>query len=179
MGCALHHPEQAPLHDLARRRFQVNQDKQEPIFRCRQGTVLVDGKPARGPRLPIHPPRRHPGVERRLEGRDQLLKLVERQAREIQELYRAGLQRGEPSTSHGACLLSRSRDIRGASYQKESGINSNVRCLGLAVHAAVPGAIGGLCVLPASCLLRLNSAFSQSFAVYALAVPAASWPPPP
>ena len=27
-------------------------------------------------------------------------------------------------TSHGSCLLSLSREIRGASYQKESGINS-------------------------------------------------------
>src|SRR2546426_12778865 len=49
------------------------------------------------------------------------------QAREIQELHRAGLQLGEPYTSHGSCLLSLSRDIRGASYQKESGINSIVR----------------------------------------------------
>jgi hypothetical protein len=63
-------------------------------------------------------------LERSLEGRDQLLKLVKRQAREIQELHRAGLQLGEPYTSHGSCLLSLSRDIRGASYQKESGINS-------------------------------------------------------
>jgi hypothetical protein len=35
-------------------------------------------------------------LESGLEGRDQLLKLVKRQAREIQELYRAGLQLGEP-----------------------------------------------------------------------------------
>jgi hypothetical protein len=35
-------------------------------------------------------------VECGLERWDQLLKLVERQAREIQELYRAGLQLGEP-----------------------------------------------------------------------------------
>jgi hypothetical protein len=34
-------------------------------------------------------------LERGLEGRDQLLKLVERQAREIQELRGAGLQLGE------------------------------------------------------------------------------------
>ena len=95
MGFALHHPEQAPLHDLERIRFQVDQDKQEPIFRGRQGAVLVHGKAAHGPRLPIHAPRRHSGVERRLEGRDQLLKLVKRQAREIQELSRAGLQLGE------------------------------------------------------------------------------------
>jgi len=70
IGFALDHPEHASLHDLEGRRFQGDQDKQEPIFRCRQGAVLVHGKPARGPRLPIHPPRRHPGVERRLEGWD-------------------------------------------------------------------------------------------------------------
>jgi hypothetical protein len=35
-------------------------------------------------------------MERDLEGRDQLLKLVKRQAREIQKLHRAGLQRGKP-----------------------------------------------------------------------------------
>jgi hypothetical protein len=64
-------------------------------------------------------------VERRLERRDELLKLVERQAREIQELYRAGLQLSKPCTSHGSYLLSLERDIRGASYQKESGINSD------------------------------------------------------
>src|SRR5499433_34439 len=63
-------------------------------------------------------------LERGLEGRDQLLKLVKRHAREIQELHRTGLQLDEPYTSHGSCLLSRYGDVRGASYQKESGINS-------------------------------------------------------
>src|SRR6266851_5768308 len=96
IGFALHHPEQAPLHALERIRFQVDQNKQEPVFRRWQGAVLVHGKPTRGSRLPIHPPRRHPGLECRFEGRDQLLKLVEGQAREIQELSRAGLQLGEP-----------------------------------------------------------------------------------
>ena len=55
---------------------------------------------------------------------DQLLKLVKRQACEIQERHRTGLQLGAPYTCHGSCLLSRSCDVRGASYQKESGINS-------------------------------------------------------
>jgi hypothetical protein len=87
---ALNHPEQAPLHDLERIRFQVDQDEQEPICPRRQGAVLVHGKPARGPRLPIHAPRRHTGVERGLEGWGQLLKLIEGYAGEIQELYRAG-----------------------------------------------------------------------------------------
>jgi len=85
---ALNHPEQAPLHDLERIRFQVDQDEQEPIFRRRQGAVLVHGKPARGPRLSIHAPRRHTDLERGLEGWDQLLKLIEGYAGEIQGLHR-------------------------------------------------------------------------------------------
>src|SRR5712691_7955983 len=72
---ALHHPEQAPLHDLERIRFQGDQDEQKPSFRCRERTVLVHGKPASRPGFPIEPPHRHPGVERGLEGRDQVLKL--------------------------------------------------------------------------------------------------------
>src|SRR6476659_2272078 len=66
-------------------------------------------------------------LKRGLEGRDQLLKLVQRHAREIQERHRAGLQLGESYTSHGSCLLSLYCDVRGASYQKESGINSTAR----------------------------------------------------
>jgi hypothetical protein len=46
-------------------------------------------------------------VERRLEGRDEELKLVERQAGEIEELCRAGLHIGELLTGHMWCLLSR------------------------------------------------------------------------
>src|SRR5712691_2766649 len=64
-------------------------------------------------------------LERGLEGRDQLLKLVKRHAREIQELHRTGLQVGEPYTCHGSCLLSLYCDVRGASYHKENGINSS------------------------------------------------------
>src|SRR5947208_736863 len=127
MRCALPHAEQASLDDLERIRFQVGQHKQQPVFGCPQGTVLIDGKSACGSRFPIEAPRRHPCVERRLKGRDQLLKLVEGQAGEIQELCGARLQIGEPYTSHESCLLSLSRDVRGASYQKESGINSNVQ----------------------------------------------------
>src|SRR5262249_43076019 len=87
-------------------------------------SVFVYGKPTSSPGFPIHPPRRHMALERSLEGRDQLLKLVKRQAREIQELHRTGLQLGEPYTCHGSCLLSLYGDVRGVSYQKESGINS-------------------------------------------------------
>jgi hypothetical protein len=93
---ALNHPEQAPLHDLERIRFQVDQNEQEAIFRRRQGAVFVHGKPASGPRLPIHPPRRHPGVERDLKGRDELLKLLKGDTGEIQELGGARLHVSEP-----------------------------------------------------------------------------------
>ena len=55
------------------------------------GAVFIDSKPARSPRFPIYAPRRYPGVERGLEGRDQLLQRVEGQAGAIQELHRAGL----------------------------------------------------------------------------------------
>src|SRR5215468_2855063 len=64
-------------------------------------------------------------LERGLEGRDQLLKLVKRHAREIQELHWTGLQLSEPYTCHGSCLLSLYGEVRGASKQKESGINSS------------------------------------------------------
>jgi len=96
IGFTLAHAEQASLDDLERIGLQVSEQKEQPLFRCRQGAVLVHAKLASGPRLPIHPPRRHTGLERGLEGRDQLLKLVEGHAGEIQELYRAGLQLGEP-----------------------------------------------------------------------------------
>ena len=46
------------------------------------------------------------GLECGLKGRGQLLKLVERQAREIQELHGAGLHIGKPYTGHTSCLLS-------------------------------------------------------------------------
>src|SRR6266446_9431979 len=124
MRFALPHAEQAALDDLERIRFQGGQKKQQPVFGCPQGTVLIDGKSVCGARFPIEAPRRHPCVERRLEGRDQLLKLVERQAGAIQELCGARLQIVEPYTSHESCLLSLSCDVRGASYQKESEINS-------------------------------------------------------
>jgi hypothetical protein len=57
-------------------------------------------------------------LERGLKGCDELLKLVKRQARGIQKLRGVGLQISEPYTSHGTCLLSLSRDVRGASYHK-------------------------------------------------------------
>jgi len=74
------------VHHLEGIGFEVDQDEQKPIFWGRERTVFVDGKSARSPRFPIHPPCRHTDVERGLEGRDQLLKLLERQAGEIQEL---------------------------------------------------------------------------------------------
>jgi hypothetical protein len=77
IGFALDHPEQAPLDHLEGIGLEVGEEEEQPIFRRRQGAGLVDGKPAGGPGFPIHPPRRHPGLERRLEGRDQRLKLVE------------------------------------------------------------------------------------------------------
>jgi hypothetical protein len=96
IGFPLHHTEQAPLDDLERIGFEGDQDEQEPIFRRRQGAVFIHDKPTSSPRLPIHPPHGHPGVERGLEGWDELLKLVKRHAREIEELQRVRLSLGKP-----------------------------------------------------------------------------------
>src|SRR5436190_439913 len=68
---------------------------EQPIFRRRQGAVLVHGKLAGGPGLPIEAPRGHMRVKRGLKGRNQLLKLVEGQAGQIQELRGTGLHIGE------------------------------------------------------------------------------------
>src|SRR6266436_575290 len=106
MRFALTHAEPASLDDLERIRFQVGQNKQQPVFGCRQGAVLIDGKPARGSRFPIEAPRRHPCLECGLKGWDQLLKLVEGQAGEIQELRGARLQISKPYMGHPWGLLS-------------------------------------------------------------------------
>jgi hypothetical protein len=65
--------------------FEVGEQKEQSIFRGREKTVLVDREPASGPRLPIEAPRGEMRVERRLERRDSLVKLLERHAGQIQE----------------------------------------------------------------------------------------------
>jgi hypothetical protein len=97
---ALAHAKQAPLHHLEGRGFQGDQNEEQPICGGRQGAVLIDGKLAGGPGLPIEAPYVHVRLERGLEGSDQLLKLVERQAGDIQELCGAGLHIGAPYTGH-------------------------------------------------------------------------------
>jgi hypothetical protein len=84
------------LHHLERIGFEIGEYEEQPIFRRRQGAVLVHGKLAGGPGFPIEAPRRHMRLKRRLEGWDQLLKLVKSHACEIQELHRARLQLGKP-----------------------------------------------------------------------------------
>ena len=66
---------------------------------------MVHAKPAGGAGFPIEAPRGHVGLKRGLKRRDQLLKLVQGQAGEIEELCGAGLQVSEPYTGHGMCLL--------------------------------------------------------------------------
>jgi len=103
---ALAHAKQAPLHHLEGIGFQVDQNEEQPIFGGWQGAVLIDGKLAGRPGLPIEALHGHVRLERGLKGRDQLLKLVEGQARQIQELHGARLHVGEPYTGHLGCLLS-------------------------------------------------------------------------
>jgi hypothetical protein len=70
MRCALAPAAQASLHDLERRGVEGDQNKEQPIFRGRERTGLVDREPAGDPRLPIEAPRGEMRVERRREGRD-------------------------------------------------------------------------------------------------------------
>ncbi len=77
MGCALAHAEQASLDDLERVSLEIGEEEEQSLFRRRSGTVLVHGKPAGGPGFSIEAPRRHRRLERRLEGRDQDLQLLE------------------------------------------------------------------------------------------------------
>ena len=107
IGFALAHAEQATLDHLQRVGLEVDQNEEQSIFRGRERTVLVDRELAGDARLPIEAPRGEMRLERRLKGRDEALKLVERQAGEIEELCRAGLHIGELDTGHTSCLLSR------------------------------------------------------------------------
>jgi len=106
IGFALAHPEQASLDHWEAVGLQGREQEEQPVFGGRQGTVLVHAKLASGAGLPIEAPRRHVRLEGGLEGRDELLKLGEGQAGEIQELRRAGLQIGKPYTGHAWGLLS-------------------------------------------------------------------------
>src|SRR5262249_27087066 len=103
---ALAHAEQAPVYHLEGIGFEGDQDEEQSIFRRRERTVLIHCEPAGGPRFAIEAPRGEMRLERRLKRRDEELKLVERQAGEIEELCRARLHIGELDTGHTWCLLS-------------------------------------------------------------------------
>ena len=90
MRFPLEHAEQASLHHLQGGGREGGEEEEEPVFRRRQGAVLVDGKAARGAGCSIEAPRRHMRLERRFKGREQELKLLKRQARQIQKLRPTG-----------------------------------------------------------------------------------------
>jgi hypothetical protein len=92
----LAHAEQTSLDHLEGVGLQIREDEEQPLFRGRQGAVLVHAKLAGGPGFPIEAPLVHMCVERGLRGRDQELKLVQRQAGEIEELCWAILHLSEP-----------------------------------------------------------------------------------
>jgi hypothetical protein len=96
LGFALAHAEQTSLDHLEAVCLQGREQEEQPVFRRREGAVFVDGKLAGGAGCPIEAPRGHMGLERRLAGRDELLKRVEGQAGEIQQLRRARLHIGKP-----------------------------------------------------------------------------------
>ena len=106
MSLALAHAEQPSLDDLERIGLQIDQEKQQPILRRRQRTVLIGRVPPGSARLPIETPVGHVALEGGLKGWDQRLKFVHGETRQIQHLRRAGLEIGEPSRAHSCSLLS-------------------------------------------------------------------------
>src|SRR5215468_5471304 len=94
IGFTLAHAEQASVHHLERISFQVSEDEEQAIFWRGERTVLVDREPAGAPRFPIEAPRGKMRLERGLKGLDELLKLCQGQAGEIQELCGARLHIG-------------------------------------------------------------------------------------
>jgi hypothetical protein len=105
IGFTLAHAEQASLDDLEGVSLEVGEEEEQALFQRRSGTVLVHRKPAGGPGFSIEAPRRHMRLERRLEGRDQDLKLLESEAGHIQERRGARLHIDTPQTGHKGSLL--------------------------------------------------------------------------
>jgi hypothetical protein len=64
----LAHPEQAPMQQLCGVLLEVDQDEQQAIFRCWQGTVLIGGVASRLPTSSMQGPRGHIVQEGRLKG---------------------------------------------------------------------------------------------------------------
>jgi hypothetical protein len=89
------------------RALEVNQNEEQAIVRRRERTVLVHRAPAGGPRCPIEAPRGEMHLERRLTGRDEALKLVERHAGAIEELGRACTSVNWTLTIRGAAFHGR------------------------------------------------------------------------
>ena len=79
----LAHAEQAPMQQLRGILLEVDQDKQQAIFRCWQWTVFIRGIAARLPRPSMEGPLSHVVQECCLKRGDQRCKLVDGQARQI------------------------------------------------------------------------------------------------
>src|SRR5262249_27056240 len=89
----------------SRTRTVATAPEDQPVFGGRHTAGLLHAPLASGSGFAIEAPRGHPGLERRLKGRDQRLKLGERQAGAMQARRGAGLQSSTADTSHAWCLL--------------------------------------------------------------------------
>jgi hypothetical protein len=77
----LAHAEQAPMQQLRGVLLEVDQDKQQAVFRCWQRTVLIGGIAARLPLPSMQGPVSHVVQECYLERGYQRCKLIDGQAR--------------------------------------------------------------------------------------------------
>ena len=106
VSLALAHPEQPPLGHLEGVGLQVDQDKQQPILRRRQGTVHRGRVPTGGARSSIEAPMGYMDLERSVKRRHQLPKLIHGETGPIEHLCGASLEIDEPSRAHGGGFLS-------------------------------------------------------------------------
>jgi hypothetical protein len=106
MRLTLAHPEQSPVPHLKGVRFPGDQANQPSICWRRQRTVVIGRVPTGGARSSIETPVGHMGLERRLERRYQLLKLIHGETGQIEPLCGAALEIGEPYSAQGGGLLS-------------------------------------------------------------------------
>jgi hypothetical protein len=100
IGFTLGQAKKASLHDLERVGLEIREEKEQAVFGRGQGAVLIDRKAARRAGRPIKAPDGHMGLEGGFKRRHEELKLLQRQAGEIQKLRGTGRDIGIAAAGH-------------------------------------------------------------------------------
>jgi hypothetical protein len=87
-GFGLAHAKQAPMQQLCRILLEIDENAPQPIFRGWQRTILLGGVASRQPTPPVQGPGGHVPQERLRKRGHQRAKLIDGQARQIQDIRR-------------------------------------------------------------------------------------------